>query len=179
VRWGSAKIKIRIGIMEDGGKKQIPEKKRRKRKVSAPVMLALEALAVGRARTIVEAASMASLTPSWLGKMLRRPEIGVMVDEMAKQSLRLGKLRASHRAVELVDHDSGRVSLEASRLVLGIGGISPPRDGFNVNLDLTASVGYVIDLSGGPREPPPLVDITPGAEHPSAVPHVAPKGYLK
>ena len=96
--------------------------------------------------------------------MLKRPEIGVLIDEMCRRFLRTGKVRATSRLLELLEHNSGRVSLEASRLVLGIGGVTPPRDGFNLSVDINAQVGYVVDWSGGNdrHTEPVTIDVTPG-----------------
>jgi hypothetical protein len=129
--------------MSETANTQPTEIKRRKRRVSPKVVQALEYLASGRARTQTEAATMASISPEWLSKMLKRPEIGVMIDEMCRRFLRAGKVRATSRLLELLESNSSRTSLEASRLVLGIGGIAPPRDGVTVNV---GNVGYVVHL---------------------------------
>jgi hypothetical protein len=160
--------------MQDDRNIPVEGKKRRKRSISPKVVYAIELWASGRARTQLEAASMASISPEWLSKVLKTSQAGVLIDEMSKKMLRLGKVRAASRVVELLDHNSGRVSLEASRLVLAVGGISAPRDGINLSVDINAQVGYVLDL----RDPGPrVIDIPPTAEHPSAAALAPSRGY--
>ena len=103
----------------------IAEKKHRKRRVSPKVLQAIELIASGQAPTQIAAATQVGITPEWLSKMLKRPEIGVLLDEICRRYLRAGKVRATSRLIELLESNSSRTSLEASRLVLGIGGIAP------------------------------------------------------
>src|SRR5262245_31041823 len=53
-------------------------KKQRKRRINPKIVQAVELWATGKARTKSEAASMVSVSPEWFGKMLKRPEIGVL-----------------------------------------------------------------------------------------------------
>lgn len=150
------------------------EIKRRKRAVSAKIIHAVELLASGKARTQSEAAAMASVTPEWLSKMLGRPEIGVLLEQTCRKYLRNGTVRATARLVELLDSPSARTSLETSKHVLGIQGITPPSNGAPI-VNVGLSVGYVIDLSGG--EPRTTIEVKPNAEHASAPALWPSKGY--
>jgi hypothetical protein len=148
--------------MSESTKTQRTEIKRRKRAVSPAIIHAIELLASGKARTQSEAAAMASVSPEWLSKMLGRPEIGVLLEQTCRKYLRNGTVRATARLIELLDSNSSRTALEASKHVLGIQGIAPPTSGPVVNLGI--SVGYVIDL-----RPPTSreIDVTPNAAEPS------------
>jgi hypothetical protein len=171
--------------MSETTNNNLPEKKRRKRKVGAKIIQCLELIASGRVRTQSEAAAAVGITPEWLSKMLKRPETGVLLDEICRKYLRTGKVRATSRLLELLESASGRTSLEASRLVLGIGGIAPPREGgVNINVDINQAPGYVVllrhrddpDLRGD--DTAPMIDVTPDDRPSSAVPAVS-EGYRK
>ncbi|MCV0387406.1 MAG: hypothetical protein K5821_13435 [Nitrobacter sp.] len=113
---------------------------------------------------------MASVTPEWLSKMLKRPEVRRLVDEIVHQSLSSGKVRATARLIELLESSSQKVSLEASKHVLAIGGVAPPREGPTLNFN---GSGYTIDLRSNPDQPGQvlhnegspgavIIDVTPG-----------------
>jgi hypothetical protein len=128
-----------------------PQKKRRKRKISPAVIQAIELWATGRAKNKTEAATMASVSPEWFGKMLKRPETGVLVEQMTRRLFAEGKIRATARMMDLMDSSSSKVSFEASRFVLAVNKIAPPRDGgsvVNVNLGSAGDgPGYIVMLA--------------------------------
>jgi hypothetical protein len=127
-----------------------PPTKRRKRRISPAVIHALELWATGRAKNKTEAATMASITPEWFGKMLKRPETGVLVEQMTRRLFAEGQIRATARMMDLMDSSSSKVSFEASRFVLAVNKIAPPRDGGNVvNFNLGGAgdgPGFIIEL---------------------------------
>lgn len=63
------------------------------------------------------------------------------------------KGEATARLVELLDSPSQRTALEASKHVLGIEGIAPPRDGSSVHIHGGEGSGYVIYLGRAGDEP--------------------------
>ncbi|MEH2521565.1 hypothetical protein V1279_007138 [Bradyrhizobium sp. AZCC 1610] len=135
------------------------EIKRRKRRISPKIVQAVELLAKGECRTQKLAAQRVGVSEEWLCTMLGREETRVLLEQTCRKYLRTGKVRATARLVELLDSPSQRTALEASKHVLGIEGITPPRDPFQVNVGLDVSVGYVIDLSGpDPRDTVRTID---------------------
>jgi hypothetical protein len=71
--------------------------------------------------------------------------------------LQAGTLRATAKLLELVDSSSAKVSLDASKLVLGLEGITPV-ERTHVRLDANVQVaGYVVDLSDDDMTPAPIV----------------------
>jgi hypothetical protein len=144
------KLNDRVRMLETANTK--PTKiKRRKRRISPKIIHAIELLASGKARTQSEAAAMASVTPEWLSKMLGRPEMGVLLEQTCRKYLRNGTVRATARLIELLDSASSRTALEASKHVLGISNISPPREG-GVTINTTGGSGYVIQLGSRDAE---------------------------
>lgn len=91
---------------------------------------------------------MASISPEWFGKMLKRPEIGVLYEQMTLQLFREGRIRATARMMDLMDSASSKVSFEASRFVLAVNKIAPPRADSTVNVNINSEgPGYVIRLA--------------------------------
>lgn len=118
----------------------------RERRISKPIIQAIELMLSGAVTTQRAAAQRVGVTPEWLSKMMQRDNVRVFIDRRARQTIAAGQMRASRRLVELVDAGSEHVSLDATKHMLGISGIAPaPTPSVNVNINLKA--GYVIDLS--------------------------------
>jgi hypothetical protein len=157
------------GSMQDDRNIPITEKKRRKRRISPKIVQAVELLAKGDVRTQKQAAERVGVSEEWLSTMLGREETRVLLEQTCRKYLRTGTVRATARLVELLDSNSSRTALEASKHVLGIGGISPPREGgvsINIGND---SPGYVVVLRH--RDDPdlqgdltPIIDLKPELE---------------
>jgi hypothetical protein len=118
----------------------------RERRIPSRVAKAVELLLSGEVRTHKAAAERVGLNYQHLSKMLNRDYVRVFIERRARQTIAAGQMRASRRLVELIDAGSEHVSLDATKHMLGIGGIAPaPTPSLNVNIELKA--GYVIDLS--------------------------------
>jgi hypothetical protein len=143
-------------------------KKLRKRRISPKIVQAVELLAKGECRTQKQAAERVGVSEEWLSTMLGRDETRVLLEQTCRKYLRTGTVRATARLVELLDSNSSRTALEASKHVLGIGGISPPREG-GVNINIGTDPGYVVVLRH--RDDPdlqgdltPIIDLKPERE---------------
>jgi hypothetical protein len=159
-------------------------KKIRKRRISPKIVQAVELLAKGDVRTQKQAAERVGVSEEWLSTMLGRDETRVLLEQTCRKYLRTGTVRATARLVELLDSNSSRTALEASKHVLGIGGISPPREG-GVNISIgNDSPGYVVilrhrddpDLQGDGAQ---IIDVTSDAENASAVVPAPSKAYSR
>jgi hypothetical protein len=141
-------------------------KKLRKRRISPKIVQAVELLAKGECRTQKQAAERVGVSEEWLSTMLGRDETRVLLEQTCRKFIRTGTVRATARLVELLDSASARTSLEAAKHVLGIENIRPPADGAPI-VNIGLSVGYVIDLSGGPRDITPDADDRPSSAAPA------------
>lgn len=119
-------------------------------RISKKVKAAIEALASQSCKTQREAAAKAGLSHEHLCRELKKPHVAAFVEQRTRALLAAGQLRASARVMELVDGKSEHVSLDASRLVLGINSIAPPAHP-GLQVDVNLSPGYIIDLSGSAR----------------------------
>jgi hypothetical protein len=120
-----------------------PAKPGKRRRVSTAVRRALDALALGRAKSITEAAEHAGITRETLSRSLGKPHVAEYVERRARAKLALGVGRAAEVKIELLDCDSQHVRNDASSFVLGVHGIKPaaePQVVTNVNV----IPGYVI-----------------------------------
>jgi hypothetical protein len=122
-------------------------KKLRKRRISPKIVQAIELLAKGECRTQKQAAERVGVSEEWLSTMLGRDETRVLLEQTVRKSLRTGTVRASARLIELLDSNSSRTALEASKHVLAISGHAPPRDGATVNIHGgEGAAGFIIQL---------------------------------
>jgi hypothetical protein len=118
----------------------------KERRVPRRIAEAINLMLTGEVTTQKAAAERVGMTPQHLSKMMQRDYVRVFCERRARQTIAAGQLRASRRLVELIDAGSEHVSLDATKHMLGIGGIAPaPTPSLNVNIELKA--GYVIDLS--------------------------------
>jgi hypothetical protein len=123
----------------------IPKPAREKR-IPRKIVQAIELIVTGAVTTQKAAAERVGITETWLSRCLHRDNVRVFCERRARQTIAAGQMRASRRLVELIDAGSEHVSLDATKHMLGIGGIAPaPTPSLNVNIELKA--GYVIDLS--------------------------------
>jgi transposase-like protein len=140
---------------------------KRTRRIPPRVREAIDAYVSGRARSITAAAKKAGLSREYLSRSLSQPHVAEFLRQKAARVVAMGAGRAAARLNELINSKSDHVSLDATRLSLGIAGIKPASDAqVNVNIDVKA--GFVIDLSG--RSPPierPIKIVSP--QQPAAV----------
>ena len=126
--------------------------------VSKRLRHALDLLQRGECKDIKAAAERVKMTREHLSRSLRLPHVQMFIARSARETINLGVLRASNRAVELIDAGSEHVAFEASKLNLAIAGIKPTADAqVSVNIDIKA--GYVIDLTDVPKHGP-IIDVT-------------------
>lgn len=125
----------------------IGEKRGRKRGPTKRMRQVIDLIESGECKTKKIAAERVGLHPDYVRRELKKPHIRVFCEQRARENLTAGLLRASMRAVELIDGESEHVAFDASKHVLAIHGIKPAQDAqLSVNIDIKA--GYVIDLSG-------------------------------
>ena len=111
------------------------------------VKSAIEAILSGKAKDATTAAGQVGLSREHLSRMINRPHVQVFIAQERRRTIAHASLRAAARIGELVDTASEHVSLDASKHVLAIEGISPQEKGIQVNVNVRA--GFVIDLSEG------------------------------
>jgi hypothetical protein len=118
----------------------------KERRIPRKIVQAIELIVTGAVTTQKAAAERVGITETWLSRCLHKDNVRVFCERRARQTIAAGQMRASRRLVELIDAGSEHVSLDATKHMLGIGGIAPaPATQVNVNIELKA--GYVIDLS--------------------------------
>jgi hypothetical protein len=118
----------------------------KERRIPRRIANAVELLLSGECATQKAAAERVGLSREHLCKALQKDHVRVFIERRSRQTIAAGQMRASRRLVELIDAGSEHVSLDATKHMLGIGGIAPaPTPSLNVNIELKA--GYVIDLS--------------------------------
>jgi hypothetical protein len=118
----------------------------RRKRIPRRIAEVVNLLVTGECKTIKAAAARAGMHPNYVSAALKKPSIRVFCAERVRQSLSAGSMRASARMLELLDNPSAKISFEASRFVLGVDGVRPV-EGPSIAVNLTAAVGYVIDLS--------------------------------
>jgi hypothetical protein len=147
-------------------------------KIAKPPLIAKRILAVahlivtGECTTIKAAAERIGLAYDYVRQELKKPAVRVFIERTARETIANGLMRASAKAVELIDASSEHVAADMTKHVLAIGGIKPANSPqVSVNIDIKA--GYVIDLSEPGRTYPSdmsrpnvneIKDITPDAE---------------
>jgi len=103
-------------------------------------------LVTGACKNQQAACDRANLDPSYVSRELRKVHVRVFMERRARETIANGVLRASARAIELLDADSEHVSGDMTKHLLAIAGIKPSADAqVSVNIDIKA--GYVIDLT--------------------------------
>ena len=123
-------------------------------RISKRVKEAIAAMVSGECKTVTDAAAKANCTREYLSRSLSRPDIAEYLRNKAGRTIAIAAARAAAVKVDLLDCDSSHVRNDASSFVLETAGIRPARDP-QVNLNLSVSAGYIIDLSNDP------IDVTP------------------
>jgi len=141
----------------------LPAPKKHSRRVPLKVRAAIDHYVGGRARTITAAAKKAGLSREYLSRSLSQPHVAAFLRDKAARVVAMGAGRAAARLNELIDSKSDHVSLDATRLSLGIAGIKPSSEAA-VNVNIEQRAGYVILLS---RVEQPETRIVGGAAAPA------------
>jgi transcriptional regulator with XRE-family HTH domain len=113
---------------------------------------ALDMLASTPAITQRDVAKRCGFSETHLSRILHTQAAEEFINRKARANLLAGRLRASKRLVELIDHDSGRVCFESSRHVLSLGGIAPPERPMP-SVSISISPGYIVAFDS-----PPTID---------------------
>lgn len=115
-------------------------------RISKRIRQVVELLVSGACKTQKAAADRLDLHPDYVCRELKKPQVRVFIERSARESLANGTMRASARAIELLDAESEHVSADMTKHMLAIAGIKPRADAqVNVNVDIKA--GYCIDLT--------------------------------
>jgi hypothetical protein len=119
------------------------------RPIPGKIKTALEAMLVGKARNLTQAAKAAGISREYLSRTLSaRPDIVVWAQNRAARVLGIGASVAAAKMLDLIHSNSSRVQFESSRHVLALAGIKPASDAsVSVNVGIELKAGYVIDLS--------------------------------
>lgn len=117
-------------------------------RISPKLRHAIELIETGECETQKAAAARAGISQEWLCKALGKSSIQAFIAERTRRTISTAGLAAAGgRLVQLIRASSEHVSLDASKHVLAIAGITPPDTrGPSVNINITP--GYVIDLGG-------------------------------
>ena len=134
-----------LAAVKAGPPAEPPDKQLR---ITARVRRAVELIATGKCKTIVEAAEQVGLARESLSRALAKPHI---IEHMRQRAIRTIAQAAEVKA-ELLDCGDSMARDRASTFVLGTAGIGPATaPALSINLEMRA--GYVIDLSSnGYRE---------------------------
>jgi hypothetical protein len=128
----------------------VPAKRER---IPPRVKRAIEALVTGEVKLQKEAAKLVGLSDTYLCGALKKPAAEAFYARRSREIIRGATMRASARAVQLLDAASEHVSADMTKHLLAINGIKPAESS-QVSVNVAISPGYVIDL----RDPR---DVTP------------------
>jgi predicted HTH domain antitoxin len=145
-------------------------RKRGEYAVSAPIKIAIEAMASGTARSITDAAELAGLTREALSRALKRENVKSYMLDAIRRTLGVGAVRAAHRMRELMEGSANDMAVfQSARFLLATGaGVVPPEPrnaAVNINLNGDVKAGFVIKLTvpaeaGAPAKPAgPVLDL--------------------
>ncbi|MFK8251786.1 hypothetical protein [Ancylobacter terrae] len=109
---------------------------------------AVELKVTGAVTTWKAAAAKAGLTPEWLSKSLRKPQVAAFYTRRSREVLTDAGPEAVQTVMAIMrDGKTDKIKLEAAEVILRLNAMFPKSDTPVVNLAVTP--GYVIDLSGG------------------------------
>ena len=140
------------------------KKKRVTRKVAKAIGLMLE----GVTPTLTGAAGQVDMHPDSLSRALKQPHVKIYLDDRTRALLDSGKTIAAGRLMQLINAESEHVSLDATKLTLGINGIKPTEHGVNISINNNVTPGYIIDLRNPRDDLPPD---HPLSNHRKVIPH--------
>jgi hypothetical protein len=121
-------------------------------RITAKVRRAIDHMAKGECKTIVEAAAKVGLARESLGRALAKPHVVEHMRQRAIRTIQMAAGRAAEVKAELLDCGDSMARDRASTFVLGTAGIGPATaPALSVNIEIKA--GYVIDLTDDARAP--------------------------
>jgi hypothetical protein len=127
-------------------------------RITAKVRRAVELIATGKCKTIVEAAEQAGLARESLSRALAKPHVIEHMRQRAIRTIAQAASRAAEVKAELLDCSDSMARDRAATFVLGTAGIGPKSEA-SVNINPGARAGYVIVLTHAddpPAAPPPI-----------------------
>jgi hypothetical protein len=122
-------------------------------RITVKVRRAVELMATGKCKTIVEAAEQVGLARESLSRALAKPHVIEHMRQRAIRTIAQAAGRAAEVKAELLDCGDSVARDRASTFVLGTAGIGPATAP-NLSINLEIRAGYVIDLTDAPRGPP-------------------------
>jgi hypothetical protein len=121
-------------------------------RITVKVRRAVELMATGKCKTIVEAAEQVGLARESLSRALAKPHVIEHMRQRAIRTIAQAAGRAAEVKAELLDCGDSMARDRASTFVLGTAGIGPAAAP-NLSINLEIRAGYVIDLTD---QPPPM-----------------------
>jgi hypothetical protein len=129
-------------------------------RITAKVRKAIDHMARGECKTIVEAAEKVGLCRESLSRALRKPHVVEFMRQRAIHTIQMAAGRAAEVKAELLDCGDSMARDRASSFVLGTAGIGPATaPSLSVNLEMRA--GYVIMLDADPPRAPEPREVFP------------------
>ena len=116
------------------------------KRIPRKIANAIRLIETGEVKTVKAAAERVGLSREHLSISLGKPHIQAFLTQRSRQTIGAGVLRASVRAVELIDAGSEHVSADMTKHVLAIEGIKPASD-TQLSVNVSVSPGYVINLN--------------------------------
>jgi hypothetical protein len=111
----------------------------------------------GQCRTIKAAAKKVGVSREYLSRAFSLAHNAEALRTRALREVALSSGRAAARLNQLIDSTSQRVALKATKFSLGVAGIKPAEDA-RVNVNLSVSCGYVVDLSPADEAERQMID---------------------
>jgi hypothetical protein len=139
-------------------------------RITTRVRKAVELMASGKCKTIVEAAEQVGLARESLGRALAKPHVIEHMRNRAIRTIAQAAGRAAEVKAELLDCGDSMARDRASTFVLGTAGIGPATAP-NLSINLEMRAGYVIDLSGNGYRERVATTAAPADHHPLVIDH--------
>lgn len=117
-------------------------------RLSVRMRNAIAALESGAAKDQRSAAKRCKVSESQLSRVLNRSEIQAWLSQRRQQNLAVATLRASRKAIDLVDHNSGHVAFRMTEALLQTSGDLKSADGPRISINNTHMVGGMVVASG-------------------------------
>jgi hypothetical protein len=158
VRCANLQIKGNLSRMNE----IVPGKKPKKeRPLPRKISQAVEMLVSGEKKTITSTALALGLTREHLSKSLRTPRAQAFIEQRTREVLSASRMPAAATLLRLLEFaQSERIKTDIAIHLLAVNNHKPPSNGAPI-VNVGLSVGYVIDLSGAPRDTQPTLDIKP------------------
>lgn len=136
-----------------------------KKRITAKLARAVEALLNGECKTQKDAAALAGMQPTHFSRALKKPHVQEFIDSEIRQHFNgLAKLAASARMSKLIDAGSEQVQFNAADRVLKIAGVSGESE------RVTGGAGISLQIVFKHHGEAQVIDVTPAKPAlPSAV----------